>query len=536
MRAFERGYYLLFGRSGLRVALYATLLLAALAVVEGLVHHLAPLLYALYAAGLFSILLAVDRAVVNPRRSYYVAAVSTAATAALDVAFGKPPLAFALVGAIVSALVIQSLRCELPAFVLPLAFAATVYYAMGRPVLAVLALSYALVIYGLKPVIRRWAGGIDAVCMFSSFIYSVFAGDDGIEDVFRELGRVERVPLHVYLVGGRHVVVVSDFHPGPFRHIGGGSLVDVLNREVEGTGFRFTFLHGVGSHERDPVTGEGVRKIAAAVKSAVLEMTDGRPPQGVRPAEVVSGDVKIVGFSLGTAPHLAVVSRLRSASDDIPLWVAKRVNPGSYLLVDAQNKFDGVVQWLEEDVKALSEGLRVLQGSPQCRSFSVGVGKVGGEALDPLGHEIGPGGVSAIVNECDGERALLVVFDGNNLDWGLYGKIVDRYRRRGYAVVEVATTDTHRATGVGFGRGYRIVGEHIDHGKILEAVDLAVAEAERLLGPHAVSYRRVEVEAEVMGEEGFRKIQRAVRIYKRVGGLVLGAVFLAPTALVTLFA
>jgi putative membrane protein len=164
------------------------------------------------------------------------------------------------------------------------------------------------------------------------------------------------------------------------------------------------------------------------------------------------------------------------------------------------------------------------------------VGKVDVRYLDPLGVEIGPAGVSAIVNECDGVRGLLVVFDGNNLDTDLYRKILERYRSRGYRVVEVATTDTHRATGIGLGRGYRIVGEHIEHSRILEAVDRAVAEAERMLGAHKVSYQRVEVEAEVLGEDGFQKIQRAVRMYKRVGGLVISAVFLVPILLILLFA
>ncbi|MCI4447699.1 MAG: DUF2070 family protein, partial [Pyrobaculum sp.] len=285
-----------------------------------------------------------------------------------------------------------------------------------------------------------------------------------------------------------------------------------------------------------PVDGESVKRIVEAVKAAVTAMQDGKPPAGVQPREVVVDDVKVTSFSLGAAPHLAVVSRVNSASDDIPLWVARQIDTDVYILVDAQNKFDGPVRWSDRDVKALSAAMSTLYETPLCKSFSIGIGKVDAGYLDPLGLEIGPAGVSAIVNECDGVRGLLVVFDGNNLDTGLYRRILERYEPRGYRVVEVATTDTHRATGIGLGRGYRIVGEHIEHSRILEAVDKAVAEAEKMLGTHPVSYQRIEVETRVLGEGGFQKIQSAVKMYKRAGSLVISAVFLAPILLILLFA
>jgi putative membrane protein len=536
MRTFEKTYSLLLGRSGKRLAIYATVLLAVAALIKALTNPVAPLYYLGFGGLLFVSLLAVDRTVINTRRSYYVAVVSTLLTAFLDVVFQKPPLTFALVGALTTGVVAMALRCRKPGYLLPMFISAATYYVNHQLPLALLSVLYAVVLYSLKPAVNRMAGGIDAMCMFSSFLYAVFAEDDVIEDAFRELGKTEKVPLHVYMIGRRHVVVVSDFHPGPFRHIGGGQLVDLLNRTVEDLGFRFTFLHGVGSHERDPVDGESVKRIVEAVKAAVMAMQDGKPSAGVQPREVVVDDVKVASFSLGAAPHLAVVSRVNSASDDIPLWVARRVDSDVYILVDAQNKFDGPVRWSERDVKALSEAVSTLYESPLCRSFSIGVGKVDVRYLDPLGLEIGPAGVSAIVNKCDGVRGLLVVFDGNNLDTGLYRKILERYRLRGYRVVEVATTDTHRATGVGLGRGYRIVGERIEHGRILEAVDKAVAEAEKTLGAHPVSYKRVEVETGVLGEGGFQKIQSAVKMYKRAGSLVISAVFLAPILLILLFA
>jgi len=535
MRTFERAYSILFGKSAKNIAVVATLLLALLATIESLAHPLALLYYAVFTLAMFAVVFITERNVVNPRRAYYVSAVSATATALFDVLFKKPPLAFALIGASIVAVVLQSLKCKSPAFLAPLFTTSVLYHALGFAALAVATLLYAAVIYGIKPVINKMAGGLDAMCLFSSFIYAVFAEDDVIEDAFRELGTVERVPLHLYVIGGRHVVVVSDFHPGPFRHIGGGMLVDILNREVEKLGFTFTFLHGVGSHERDPVSQHAVSKIVNAVKDALHYMQDGAPASGVAPTKVVVGDVKLVGFSLGTLPHLAVVSRVDSATDDIPLWVARRVEGGMYVLVDAQNRFDGVVRWREADVENLAEAIKALHEAPRCGSFEIGVGKASAEHIDPLGLEIGPAGVSAIAVTCDGRRGLLIVFDGNNLDGQLYDELVKRYGSR-YDVVEIATTDTHRSTGVGFGKGYRVVGERLSHRRILEVADRAVKAAEASLGPHRVSYRRLEVEAEVLGELGFQRIQRAVRVYKRVGALIVFVIFVLPLVVISLLA
>lgn len=531
MRNFEKGYSLIFGKSPKKIATVATALLGAAAVITG-----APLHYVAFGATLFMALYAVDRSVVNPRRSYYVAVISTLLVAFFDLIFKKPPLTFALIGAVITAIVIQTLKCRSPAFLLPLAATALFYHIMGHLYLAAASFLYAVVIYGLRPVVNKIAGGLDAMCIFSSFLYAVFAEDDFIEDAFRQLGRVEKTPLHVYLLGGRHVVLVSDFHPGPFRHIGGGMLVDQLNKEIEKMGYRFTFIHGVGSHERDPISKRSVSEIIKAVKSALSSMPQGTPPRGVTPVETAAGDVKAVGISLGIEPHLAVVGRVKSASDDIPLWVAQRVDPGVYIMADAQNKFDGVVKWDERDVASLADVLKRLHETSVCNKYLVGVGKGDATHLDPLGHEIGPAGVSAIVVQCDNRKGLLIVLDGNNLHSGLYDKIVATYRRRGYDVVEVVTTDTHRATGVGFGRGYRVVGERIEHGHILEVVEEVVERAERELGQHLVAYRRVEVEAEVLGEEGFKKLQYAAEMYRKIGLVVISIIFVMPIAIIALLA
>ncbi|MCC6020557.1 MAG: DUF2070 family protein [Thermoproteaceae archaeon] len=535
MREIERGYALLFGSQNRKFLLIDSTLLVALATFNSLARPAAALAYLIFGAALFASLFIACRDVMRPRGLYYATVISMLPVAALDAIFKKAPLTFALPGALLCSAIIQWTKCRGPAFMLPLAAAALIYLASSSVVLVAISAAHAPVMYAVRFVASRIAGGLDVTCLFSGYVHAVLAKEkrgDLIERALKRLAVRERVPVHVYKIGERHVIVVSDFHPGPLGGVGGGLLVDELLSEIERENRTLVFIHGVGSHERDPVSRDAVRQIVNAVKIAAEGARNGMKASGIRTMEVACGDLRVVGLSLGTPPYLAIVSRLNSASDDIPAWIAKSVNSGDYVLVDAQNKPEGSVAWRESDVSALSECLNILRSAEPCSSFLIGIGKASAAHLDPHGHEIGPGGISAVVTDCNGDRSLLVVIDGNNINSELYRKIVGRYRSRGYKVVEVVTTDTHRASGIGLERGYRVVGERIDHEKILETVESAVSAAERSLGSFDVSYRRVEVETEVLGADGFAKLQRAALAYKRVTLVTLAMVLLLPAVLI----
>jgi len=91
---------------------------------------------------------------------------------------------------------------------------------------------------------------------------------------------------------------------------------------------------------------------------------------------------------------------------------------------------------------------------------------------------IGGGGVMALVTSVEGEKAAFVSIDGNNMVSGLREKIVSELIQSGYAVAEVATTDTHVVTGLGKGEGYHALGVAIPEAVIIKKVVEAVREAE----------------------------------------------------------
>ncbi|MBP1449004.1 MAG: DUF2070 family protein [Thermoproteus sp.] len=446
----------------------------------------------------------------------------------LDLVTQRHPLTFLLASSTIASSIAMSLRCNSRMYLAPLVATAVFYLLRGSYAIALASAAYAATMPLLKIYLSRQIKGGDALCMFNSFIYSSVSPEGMFDYAFKPLGVRDRGDIHLYLVGGERLFVVSDFHPGPLRNIGGGTLVPKLISRGLRAGYDVVFLHGVGSHERDPISADEVNEIVDEVLREASKLSARGRLSGVRPKRVVVGDLKATLFSLGAGPPLAVISRVSSAADDIPLAVAKAVDSKGLVLVDAQNKFDGHLGWSKDDVQNLQRALEELSRADPCGRFALGIGRSNVTLIDPLHLELGIGGITAAVAECDGSRHLLIIIDGNNINSKLYNKILSKYSN-GYGIVEVVTTDTHAATGLGK-IGYRIVGERIRHEDIIKAIDRAVKEAlDDLSRDKTAAYSRLEVEAEVFGEN-FVKLRGVVEKYKRFA-VVVTAYILSPLVL-----
>ncbi|AEA13280.1 hypothetical protein TUZN_1820 [Thermoproteus uzoniensis 768-20] len=449
--------------------------------------------------------------------------------ALFDLILEKPPLHYLLISSVVASSMSMSLRCKDRVYLVPMVLTPLYYLYLHDYALATVAAAYAVSMPLLKRYLAGRIKGGDALCMLNSFLYSSVSAEGMFDHVFKPLGVRDRGKIHLYLIEGgrRHLIVVSDFHPGPFRNVGGGILVEKLVARGLRSGYDVVFIHGVGSHERDPVSSDDVEKIVGEIFRVASSMRAEDALRGVRPQRLEVGDVRLTTYSLGVGPPLAIISRVSSASDDVPLDVAQKVDAKGYVIVDAQNKFDGPLKWSDEDVSSLQKALDIVAKPESCREFKVGIGRADSSLVDPLRLELGAGGVAAVVAECDGQKSLLLIFDGNNMDGSFYRELQDRFGKA-YALVEAITTDTHASTGMGVGgSGYRVVGSGIRREELFRLVNKAVAAAESSLGAKRVAYREVEVEADVFGPN-FAKIRSVVESYKRLGVLMVAYLILAP--------
>jgi len=93
--------------------------------------------------------------------------------------------------------------------------------------------------------------------------------------------------------------IATDFHPGPFRNVGGARLVNILNSPDS------VYLHSPTSHERDPVSEDDLRIIRDALK---FEFTEIFP---MKPFKLESENFKILCFPFDKIKLILVSGKRR---------------------------------------------------------------------------------------------------------------------------------------------------------------------------------------------------------------------------------
>ncbi|MEM1620191.1 MAG: DUF2070 family protein [Fervidicoccaceae archaeon] len=511
MKIFERAYGALLGRVG-RGFLFAS---GATLVVASVLRS--TLAYGVELASLSVALLAGGGRIITLNRALKIALPLAAIASAVELFLGLETLRGYLLAANLASIVILSVNCSTPAFVSPSAMGALIFASKGEALYAALSLLLAPLPLVVRWGVARLSGLPAALCLFSGYLRSVVIEDASLFE--RECGPLlsrKKLSIHIFSLRGTSrelLLLVSDVHPGPFAGVGGALLVDALIREAKSSGRSVIFLHGIGSHENDPISRRQVHALVEKIfeRAASLEHSKTR---ALRPLDIVEGKARVFALHLGVGPPLAVVSRAGKGMDDVPSDAPLVGSRGGLVVVEAQNGLGVEVD--EELLGDIARGIERIRASlSPCSTFRAGFSEVPTEAVDPLGRELGPAGISALALECGDIRAGLVVIDGNNLDRGVYDRIVDRLKPL-VDVVEVVTTDNHARVGWGGKRGYRVVGETIDAKTLSSACETALSRALSSLSDVEAAYSVLEIEMEVLGERGYELLARVAAKWKAV--------------------
>lgn len=544
-RVFERGYSLLFSRSYTAVGVVATAMTLALAL---LVFRKYLPIYVATLGVLTLLALASGVRVFTARRSLILASLTLLLTFLTDLvillATGKerPLVGLGASAGLFSAPLIflrrnsNSVRVigvllGIPIYLLLLAHFMGFYW-LSNVGLAAFCLSMAALAYPYS----IFSNGLG---LFAGFTTSLLVRDpEPLEEELSKIGEERDLAIDVVRLkaGARTgVIIIPSVHSGPFDNVGGGNFVTRVFRKLKGLGVVPIYLHGVGSHELDPVSSSEADKVVERIAEVLREMPAEWNGIAHSPAEVSGPRVKVVSFGLGGA-KIFTVTRLLKSSDDIPTWVAESVTRGRerLVLVDSQNRWCEDNKWEAEEVEELRELLdRAEKSMVECTDVELGFSHDARPGVFSP-REVGAGGLSVLVAKICGRRLALVVFDGNNIKPKLYEKLVSKVRGMGYDVVEVLTTDTHQLTGFGRGRGYAVIGEHTPHDRIEDAVESAVRRAESTLTRAAFNYRRAYVRARVVGERGFRMVKELSKRGLESASKVIAVILAMPTIAVVL--
>jgi putative membrane protein len=333
-----------------------------------------------------------------------------------------------------------------------------------------------------------------------------------METFFEKLGNKQDVKVSLLTFKTsekiKAVIVVPALHPGPFKNLGSSLLPSLIQTTLQN---KFDCVvsapHGLVGHELDVSThSENQRVVNSILEFVGSSSTYSKATPMVR---TESDDAKASCQLFGDCAFLTLTTAPKTIEDLPPelnsLIASEAEKRGlSVLAIDAHNSMGGsfdrdsaVKSFSKASVDCLEKALKTKNSR-----FKVGAATVVSQEFT-VQDGMGPGGISVIVVEIDDQKVAYVTIDGNNMVSGLRDKILSALKELGMDDGEVLTTDTHSVCGmIRSARGYNLVGEAIDHMKLISYIKEATIHAlDRMESVEASWRTEVIPNVKVIGEQ-----------------------------------
>lgn len=333
-----------------------------------------------------------------------------------------------------------------------------------------------------------------------------------METFFEKLGNQQdvKVSLLTFRSGEKikAVIVVPALHPGPFKNLGSSLLPSLIQTTIQN---KFDCVvsapHGLVGHELDVSTWSENQRVV----NSILEFVSSSSiySKATPMVRTESDDAKASCQLFGDCAFLTLTTAPKTIEDLPPelnsLIVSEAEKRGlSVLAIDAHNSMGGsfdrdsaVKSFSEASVDCLEKALKTENSR-----FKAGAATVVPPEFT-VQDGMGAGGISVIVVEVADQKVAYVTIDGNNMVSGLRDKILSALKELGIDDGEVLTTDTHSVCGmIRSARGYNLVGEAIDHMKLINYIKEATIHALDSMEPVEASWRtEVIPNVKVIGEQ-----------------------------------
>jgi putative membrane protein len=282
-------------------------------------------------------------------------------------------------------------------------------------------------------------------------------------------------------------LVSSDFHPGPFRNVGGATLIEEIRKRGA------VYLHSPATHTSNPASRGDVQKILSSIDCESQTLFP------MKPFRVESDNFEVVCLPFDKLRVYLVGGKERI--DDFT------IESGEVdFIVDCHNAhsksdFDMSKNDIEE-IKKLIEKSRKVNCTPTKFKY--------GFLREEFSSDSICTGIDVLLLDYCEEKYALIVFDSNNVNLKFRKFVEKRLREHGYIPI-VASTDNHEKTGIRVKFSYKAAG---DDERDWEAFENVIKKIESIkLAEAECSYGEREVEINVMGETFFRDSEAAARKY-----------------------
>jgi len=320
---------------------------------------------------------------------------------------------------------------------------------------------YALAVYAFVVAVDRpWrrSMGVSLLDFLRGFVGHVAEGTRELEEFFQDLGEEAIVPVSVLSFrtesgAEKARFVLPMIHPGPMGEIGGGNFPERV--AVDSPGLAFP-PHATAGHDFNLVTEREVDTILDAADTAADRIT--YDTAATRSVRVDSGEASMLGQAFDD-DGLLVATYAPGFADDIEYGVglsataeARTSGLDDVLLVDAHNSNDGLEgPDLGHVTPGSKRGFDMIEAAggvgrrlSTATSDALALGVAWDETPWTVTEGIGPLGVRVAIADVDDQETAYVLVDGNNMEPGLRGQLLESLVAEGPVdAAEVLTTDTH---------------------------------------------------------------------------------------------
>jgi len=354
--------------------------------------------------------------------------------------------------------------------------------------------------------------GIPSLKLFRAFLANWTEGfAEPLEELLKRLSEKRDVKVSMIAFksknGMKALIVVPSLHPGPFKNIGSSCIPSMIQNALEEKfGCVVSVPHGISGHELDLAShAENMKVLDHILKAEFATFKPQASPFLSLKREGVTANCQIFDMYA-----FIILTLAPKTMEDLPLelrdlieYEAKKQGLISAVIVDAHNCLNGPFdadKVKEPIINVASASLEKTSRTPRSK-FEVGAAKIVPSEFS-IQQGMGPGGISIIVVNVEGQKTAYITIDGNNMISGLREKILSEIRKLGVDNGEVMTTDTHAVNAVVMNDlGYHPVGEAINHEKLLCCIKNGVKEALDNLEPAEVSWCEETIpKVKVIGE------------------------------------
>jgi putative membrane protein len=354
--------------------------------------------------------------------------------------------------------------------------------------------------------------------LFRDFLRHWLKGDTKpLENRLAVLGRSGRIEVSTLAFEGaggkKSCMIISNFHPGPYRDLGSGGLPSMLKHGVEESNSSIVMVpHGISNHEYNIISHDDILRLVHDTGanypstmnqsgSSVLVRENSRDAKATAQ---VFGDTVLLTLTLAPIDMEDIPAQVKDAVDK-----AAQAKGLVAMIADAHNSLMNQISITADQADMLREAAtKALDAVAQLPRSPFKVGAASNSLKEfKLEDGIGPGGVTVLTIECQRQRVAYVTIDGNNMQAGFRQTLLDSLRSEGIDDGEVMTTDTHLVAGLVRSRlGYHPVGEGVDKDLLVSRVKETLRAALLEMQEGSSGFATFDLDLRVLGSASFQGI------------------------------